>query len=96
MGPARFVQAAGFLKIPGGANPLDRTWIHPESYPLAEKILADLGFAPQVLDDKQAQEELQAKLKAVNPEELARKLGSRHSDRVRHRAIAGPPGPGSA
>jgi uncharacterized protein len=76
MGPTRFVQAAGFLKIPGGSNPLDRTWIHPESYPLAEKILGDIGFAPQVLDDKQAQEELQAKLKAVNPEELARKLAA--------------------
>ena len=33
IGPARFVQAAGFLKIAGGDNPLDRTWIHPESYP---------------------------------------------------------------
>jgi uncharacterized protein len=76
MGPTRFVQAAGFLKIPGGANPLDRTWIHPESYSLAEKVLADIGFAPQVLDDKSAQEELQTKLKAVNPEDLARKLGA--------------------
>ena len=33
IGEARFVQAAGFLKIGGGANPLDGTWIHPESYP---------------------------------------------------------------
>ena len=31
-GEAAFVQAAGFLKIAGGDNPLDATWIHPESY----------------------------------------------------------------
>jgi len=76
LGPARFIQAAGFLKIPGGSNPLDRTWIHPESYPLAEKILEELGYTPRALDDKSALEELQGKLKAVNPEDLARKLGA--------------------
>jgi uncharacterized protein len=32
IGEAVFTQAAGFLKIPGGANALDSTWIHPESY----------------------------------------------------------------
>ncbi len=54
LGPARYVQAAGFLKIPGGPNPLDRTWIHPESYPVATQILGDLGYTPNVLDDKGA------------------------------------------
>ena len=33
VGPATFTQAAGFLKIPDGEHPLDRTWIHPESLP---------------------------------------------------------------
>lgn len=42
-GEAAYVQAAGFLKITGGADPLDATWIHPESYPVAEKVLARLG-----------------------------------------------------
>ncbi|MCE9548730.1 MAG: RNA-binding transcriptional accessory protein [Planctomycetia bacterium] len=42
-GEATFVQAAGFLKITGGANPLDATWIHPESYPVAERVLAQLA-----------------------------------------------------
>ncbi|MFN9369920.1 MAG: helix-hairpin-helix domain-containing protein [Planctomycetia bacterium] len=42
-GEAAYVQAAGFLKIAGGAEPLDATWIHPESYPVAEKVLARLG-----------------------------------------------------
>ena len=34
-GEATFVQSAGFLKIAGGENPLDATWIHPESYTVA-------------------------------------------------------------
>ena len=36
IGPATFTQAAGFLKIRDGDNPLDRTWIHPESYAAAD------------------------------------------------------------
>ncbi|MFN7811489.1 MAG: helix-hairpin-helix domain-containing protein [Planctomycetia bacterium] len=42
-GEAAYVQAAGFLKITGGAEPLDATWIHPESYPVAEKVLDRIG-----------------------------------------------------
>ncbi len=38
-GESAFVQSAGFLKIAGGDNPLDATWIHPESYSLAERVL---------------------------------------------------------
>jgi uncharacterized protein len=41
-GDATFVQAAGFLKIIGGDNPLDATWIHPESYDVAERVLERL------------------------------------------------------
>jgi uncharacterized protein len=43
LGDATFVQAAGFLKIAGGDHPLDGTWIHPENYPAAEKLLGKLG-----------------------------------------------------
>jgi protein Tex len=42
-GDATFVQAAGFLKIIGGDNPLDATWIHPESYDIAQRVLEQLG-----------------------------------------------------
>jgi uncharacterized protein len=42
-GDSTFVQAAGFLKIYGGDNPLDATWIHPESYDAAQKVLDKLG-----------------------------------------------------
>jgi uncharacterized protein len=41
-GESAFVQAAGFLKIGGGENPLDATWIHPESYELAGQVLEKL------------------------------------------------------
>lgn len=39
LGPKAFEQAAGFLRIPKGKNPLDNTDIHPESYQVAEKVL---------------------------------------------------------
>lgn len=42
-GEATFVQAAGFLKIIGGENPLDATWIHPESYATARRVLEKMG-----------------------------------------------------
>ena len=42
VGPVTFTQAAGFLKIPGGAHPLDRTWVHPESYEVARRIAKTL------------------------------------------------------
>jgi uncharacterized protein len=42
-GPKTFEQAAGFLRIRGGLNPLDMTAVHPESYPVVEKIAASLG-----------------------------------------------------
>ncbi len=45
LGPAAFTQCAGFLRIKGGDNPLDYTSVHPESYPLAGEIIANLGFA---------------------------------------------------
>jgi uncharacterized protein len=42
LGDKTFEQAAGFLRITGSENPLDASAVHPESYPLVEKILADL------------------------------------------------------
>jgi len=42
LGPKTFEQAAGFLRIVGGDNPLDTSAVHPEAYPVVERILADL------------------------------------------------------
>lgn len=62
LGEVTWKQSAGFLKINHGDNPLDATWIHPESYESAAKVLDSMGLstadvptpeAPQV--DSQAQ-----------------------------------------
>ena len=42
MGAKTFEQAAGFLRINGSDNPLDGSSVHPEAYPLVERILADI------------------------------------------------------
>lgn len=43
LGPRTFEQAAGFLRIRGGDNPLDMTGVHPETYPVVQKMLAATG-----------------------------------------------------
>ncbi|MBE0474116.1 Tex family protein [Rhodoferax sp.] len=43
LGPKAFEQSAGFLRIRGGANPLDMTGVHPETYPVVEQIIAQTG-----------------------------------------------------
>lgn len=45
IGQASFTQAAGFLKIRDGVDPLDGTWIHPESYAVARQVLARTNAA---------------------------------------------------
>jgi uncharacterized protein len=42
LGKKAFEQAAGFLRITGGSNPLDASTVHPESYPLVKRILNDI------------------------------------------------------
>ncbi len=65
LGDKTFELAAGFLRISGGENPLDGSAVHPESYPLVEKILADLGKeVKQVIGDGPM-------LKTLNPAKYA-------------------------
>ncbi|MBR0223123.1 MAG: RNA-binding transcriptional accessory protein [Bacteroidales bacterium] len=45
LGAKVFEQCAGFLRIPGAANPLDNTAVHPERYALVEQMAADAGVA---------------------------------------------------
>ena len=49
LGPKAFQNAAGFLRIAGGANPLDATSVHPESYAVAREVLKRAGVAPAEL-----------------------------------------------
>ncbi|HZW04989.1 MAG TPA: helix-hairpin-helix domain-containing protein, partial [Anaerolineaceae bacterium] len=78
LGPKAFEQSAGFLRIRGGENPLDASAIHPESYPVAEQVLAKAGLSPadppearkpalEVLRQKQPLNQLAAELGAGEP-----------------------------
>jgi protein Tex len=49
LGPKAFEQAAGFLRIRNGKNPLDASGIHPESYPVVEQMAKDQGCSPKDL-----------------------------------------------
>jgi uncharacterized protein len=42
LGPKTYELAAGFLRVPAGDNPLDASSVHPEAYPVVQRILADL------------------------------------------------------
>jgi uncharacterized protein len=65
LGEKAFEQAAGFLRIMNGDNPLDASAVHPESYPAVEKILADLKQdIKQVIGNGKL-------LKSVNPAKYA-------------------------
>ncbi len=76
LGQATFTQCAGFLRLAGGANPLDNTPVHPESYRLAESILARLGFAVGDLADKEKLGRLQSRLPQADTAALAKELGA--------------------
>ncbi|WP_217376714.1 Tex family protein [Paenarthrobacter ureafaciens] len=54
LGAKAFEQCAGFLRITGGAEPLDASSVHPESYSVARKILAAAGGGPATALDPQA------------------------------------------
>lgn len=74
LGPAAFKQCAGFIRIFDGKNPLEVTSVHPESYEVAEKLLAKLGYFVDNLKDKSKLEELKQEFKKVNVEKMAKEL----------------------
>ncbi len=61
LGDKTFEQAAGFLRINDGADPLDRSAVHPEAYPVVERILADIKkSANDVLGDSRTVKSIKA------------------------------------
>jgi uncharacterized protein len=55
LGPKAFEQCAGFLRIPGGQDPLDSSSVHPEAYPVVRRILASVGTGlPSLIGDSKA------------------------------------------
>ena len=73
LGPAAFTQCSGFLRIPGGDNPLDNTSVHPESYEIAEKILNKLGYDVKNFESVD-KNELIRKIREININELSKEL----------------------
>jgi uncharacterized protein len=71
-----YTHAAGFLRIPGGDNPLDSTNIHPESYELAASILEKLGFSVNDLRSGEKMKAVAEKIAAERIGELTVKLSS--------------------
>ena len=67
LGAKAFEQAAGFLRIPESENFLDRTGVHPESYPAVKKLFTLLGIT-------EMDEEAQAKLKQIDTVSMAKEL----------------------
>ena len=67
LGAKAFEQAAGFLRIPESENFLDRTGVHPESYPAVNKLFTLLGIT-------EMDEEAQAKLKQIDTVSMAKEL----------------------
>ncbi len=74
-GEAAYVQAVGFLKISDGVDPLDATWIHPESYDVATRVLERIGGTPADLVSRQQAESLAEQAAAVDLDALATELG---------------------
>lgn len=59
LGPKAFEQAAGFLRVSGGKQPLDNSAVHPESYPVVEKMAKDLKCTvSDLLADKTLREKI--------------------------------------
>jgi uncharacterized protein len=75
IGPERFAQAAGFLKLNDGDEPLDFTTIHPENYAVARQIMEELGFATADIRDSVKLADFREKLAPVRPSDLAQKHG---------------------
>ena len=69
-----YEQCAGFIRIPGGTNPLEITAVHPESYEVAEALLKELGYQTEDLLEKEKVKELKEKLEKIQVEEYAKKL----------------------
>lgn len=74
LGPKKFEQCAGFLRIADGREPLDNTGVHPESYPIARKILSSIGHSPEDLRSPAALAVVREKLKTLSAPELAEQL----------------------
>ena len=73
LGAKAYEQCSGFLRVPGGKNPLDNTGIHPESYKAAELLLEKCGFTLADIGDT---EKLKKTFDKTSVRELSEKTGA--------------------
>lgn len=75
LGPKAFEQAAGFLRIANGKNPLDNSGVHPESYPVIEKIITQLNSnISELIGNKEQLSKIEhAELSGINIGEITLK-----------------------
>ena len=66
LGKVAFEQCAGFIRVPGGKNPLEITGVHPESYNVVEELLKEINFSVKDLLDKESLEKVKNKLSEIN------------------------------
>ncbi len=75
LGKKTFEQCAGFLRVPGGSEPLDNTAVHPESYEAARKLLGLCGLTEDDLSQKDTAERIKDKLRELGRSKAAEQLG---------------------
>ncbi len=76
IGEVTFTQAAGFLRIPDSKEPFDATWIHPETYSLAEAFLTRFGLSKEMVSNGKIPGDVRQSLTTAKPEELASEISS--------------------
>ena len=78
LGKKTYEQCAGFLRVPGGKEPLDNTAVHPESYTAARKLLELCGLTEDDISgdrSKAASESINAKIKEIGIKKAAEQAG---------------------
>ncbi len=79
LGKAIFRQAAGFLRLPDSPEPLDKTWVHPESYPLARAVLDRTGYDGGPWETFARRLDQKVQTGEVDTKQLASELGATFS-----------------
>ena len=74
VGPKAFEQCAGFLRLPGAADPLDATAVHPESYAAAHALLDACGYTPADIGTE-AIRQLPQRVKEAGEKAVADRIG---------------------
>lgn len=74
LGKKAFEQCAGFLRVPESEEPLDRTGVHPESYPAAQKLLTLCGYQTQDLLEGKL-EQLAQRVVQMGQAQVAQRIG---------------------